>query len=121
MSKKTIRAALEQSLLHNAAMSAALCDDVLMDAADELEESLREDGDDALIALVAEDHEVAMLLIDKAGTHHRNEAAREQLKLMWRSHYAANLQTMLPLFVDDLSQGMLAVAGVQWVPAPPAA
>ena len=120
MSKKTIRAALEQSLLHNAAMSAALCDDVLMDAADELEASLRADGDDALIALVAEDQEVAMLLIEKAGTRHRNEAARAQLKQMWRSHYAANLQTVLPLFVDDLSQGLLAVAGVQWVPAPPA-
>lgn len=118
MSKKTIRAALEQSLLHNAAMSAALCDDVLMDAADDLEESLREDGDDALIALVAEDREVALLLIDKSGTHYRNEAAREQLKLMWRTHYASNLQTMLPLFVDDLSQGMLAVGGVQWVPTP---
>lgn len=118
MSKKTIRAALEQSLLHGAAMSAALCEEVLMDAADELEESLREDNDDALIALVAEGQEVAMLLIDKAGTRLRNEAAREQLKQMWRSHYAANLQTVLPIFVDDLSQGMLAVGGVQWVPAP---
>lgn len=121
MSKKTIRAALEQSLLHNAAMSAALCDDVLMDAADDLEESLREDGDDALIALVAEDREVALLLIDKAGTRFRNEAAREQLKLMWHTHYASNLNTLLPIFVDDLSQGLLAVAGVQWVPAPPEA
>ncbi|MBC7444090.1 MAG: hypothetical protein H7273_01280, partial [Polaromonas sp.] len=76
------------------------------------------DGDDALIALVAEDQDVAMLLIEKTGACHRNEAARAQLKQMWRSHYAANLQTVLPLFVDDLSQGMLAVAGVQWVPAP---
>ena len=118
MSKKTIRAALEQSLLHGAAMSATLCDEVLLDAADELEASLREDGDDALIALVAEGREVAMLLIDKAGTRLRNEAARAQLQQMWREHYAANLQTMLPLFVDDLSQGMLAVAGVQWVHAP---
>ena len=33
MSQKTIRATLEQSLLHGAAMSAALCTDVLMDAA----------------------------------------------------------------------------------------
>ena len=118
MSKKTIRAALEQSLLHDAAMSAALCDAALLDAADDLEESLHVDGDDALIALVVKGREVAMLLIDKAGTHHRNEAARAQLKQMWRSHYAANLQTMLPLFVDDLSQGMLAVGGVQWVPTP---
>lgn len=116
MSKKSLRAALEQALLHGAAMSAALCTDVLMDAADELEESLREDGDDALIALVAEGLEVALLLIDKAGTRYRNEAARAQLQQMWRSHYAANLQTLLPLFVDDLNEGMLAVAGVQWVP-----
>lgn len=120
MSKKILRAALEQALLHGAAMSAALCTDVLMDAADELQASLREDGDDALIALVAEEREVAMLLIDKAGMRYRNEAALEQLRQMWRQHYAANLQIVLPLFVDDLHQGMLAVAGVQWVPAPPA-
>lgn len=118
MSKKTIRAALEQGLLHGAAMSTALCDDVLMDAADELEASLREDGDDALIALVAEGDEVAMLLIDKAGTRLRNEAARAQLQQMWRQFYAANVHTVLPIFVDDLHQGMLAVAGVQWVPTP---
>jgi len=118
MSKKTIRAALEQSLLHDAALSAGLCEDVLLDAADELEASLREDGDDALIAVVAEGREVALLLIDKAGTRLRNEAARAQLRQMWRSHYASNVQTVLPLFVDDLSQGLLAVAGVQWVPAP---
>ena len=42
MSKKTLRAALEQALLHGAAMSAALCTDVLMNAADDLQTSLRE-------------------------------------------------------------------------------
>ena len=31
------------------------------------------------------------------------------------------MKTLLPIFVDDLSQGLLAVAGVQWIPAPPAA
>ncbi|MFZ3141093.1 hypothetical protein [Polaromonas sp.] len=72
----------------------------------------------ALIALVAEDGEMAMLLIEKSGALYRNEAAREQLQRMWRQFYAANLQTVLPFFVDDLSQGMLAVGGVQWVPAP---
>ena len=120
MSKKTLLAALDQALLHGAAMSAALCTDVLMDAADELQVSLREDGDDALIALVVEDDEVAMLLIDKAGERYQNQAALGQLQQMWRQHYAANLQTVLPLFVDDLHQGMLAVAGVQWVPETPA-
>jgi hypothetical protein len=117
MSKKTIRATLDQGLLHDAPMSAELCKDVLMDALDELEASLREDGDDALIAFVAEDGEMAMLLLDKAGAVYRNEAAREQLKLMWRTYYATNLDKLLPIFVDDLSQGMLGVGGVQWVPA----
>lgn len=83
--------------------------------------TLREDGDDALIAFVAEDGERAMLLLDKSGALYRNEAACAQLKLMWRSYYAANLDTLLPIFVDDLSQGMLDVGGVQWIPAPPAA
>lgn len=120
MSKKTIRATLEQGLLHGAAMSAELCEEVLIDVVDELEASLREDGDDALIAFVAEDHEMAMLLLDKSGALYRNEAACEQLKLMWRTYYAANLERLLPIFVDDLSQGMLAVGGVQWIPAPAA-
>lgn len=120
MSKKTLRVALEQALLHGTAMSDALCTDVLVDAADELQASLREDGDDALIALVVEDHEVAMLLIDKAGVRYQNEAALGQLQQMWRQHYTTNIQTVLPLFVDDLHEGMLAVAGVQWVTVPPA-
>lgn len=115
---QTLPATLAQSLLHGGALSAALCEEVLMDAADELEASLREDGDDALIAVVAEGQEVALLLIDKAGACHRNEAARAQLQQMWRQHYATNVQTLLPLFVSDLSQGLLAVAGVQWVSAP---
>jgi hypothetical protein len=118
VSKKALRATLEQCLLDGGAMSAALCEEVLMDVADELTASLREDGDDALIAFVAEGDEMAMLLIDKAGALYRNEAAREQLKLMWRNFYAANLDRLLPIFVDDLHQGMLAVAGVQWIPAP---
>ena len=121
VSKKTLRATLEQGLLGGGAMSAALCEEVLMDVADELKASLREDGDDALIALVAEDGEMALLLLDKNGTLYRNEAAREQLKLMWRTFYAANLDTLLPIFIDDLHQGLLAVAGAQWIPAPPAA
>lgn len=120
-SKKTIRATLEQGLLHGAAMSTELCEEVLIDVTDELEAALREDGDDALIAFVAEDDEMAMLLLDKAGALHRNEAAREQLQRMWRTYYAANLERLLPIFVDDLHQGLLAVAGVQWIPAPPAA
>ena len=120
MSKKTIRATLEQGLLHGAAMSAALCEDVLIDALEELEASLREEGDDALIALVAEGGEMALLLLDKDGTVYRNEAACKQLQKMWRQFYATNVQTLLPIFVDDLSQGLLAVAGAQWIPAPAA-
>jgi len=121
MSQKTIRATLDQGLLHDAAMSAALCEEILIAQRDELEASLRDDGDDALIAFVAEDGEMAMLLIDKSGTLYRNEAARAQLKQMWRTHYADNLNTLLPIFVQDLAQDLLAVAGVQWIPAPPAA
>lgn len=121
MSKKTIRAALDQGLLHGAPMSAELCKEILLDQLDAFEASLRKDGDDALIAFVAEDGEMAMLLLDKSGALYRNEAAREQLKLMWRSYYAANLDMLLPIFVDDLSQGLLGVGGVQWVAEPPAA
>lgn len=120
-SKKALRATLDQGLLHGAAMSTELCEEILIDQLDAFKQSLREDGDGALIAFVAEDGEMAMLLLDKSGTLYRNEAACEQLKLMWRSYYAANLNTLLPIFVDDLSQGMLAVAGVQWIPEPPAA
>src|SRR5665647_2547918 len=67
MTKKSIQAALEATFLHGSPFSADLLNNVLMNFIDELEESLHNDADDALICVVEDDHDVAMLLIEWDG------------------------------------------------------
>lgn len=58
---KAIQATLEFSFLHGGPFSQHLLDSVLLNFVDELEESLHEDADDALICVVVDGHEVAMM------------------------------------------------------------
>lgn len=118
MSKKSITTTLEAAFLQASPLSVDLLNNVLMSFIDELEESLHNDADDALICVVEANHNVAMLLIEWDGTVMQNETALERLKKMWKHNFTANTQKLIPVFVDSLSQGMLAVAGVKWVEAP---
>jgi hypothetical protein len=118
MSKKSITAALESTFLHGGPFSADLLNSVLMNFIDELEESLHNDADDALICVVEDDHDVAMLLIEWDGAVLQNEKACERLKQMWKHNYVANTQKLIPVFVDHIRQDMLGVAGVKWIEAP---
>lgn len=113
--KKLTQASLEQALLNSGPLSAPLFEKILTDYVDEMEASLQEDTDDALICLVSEGQDVALMLFEWDGTLHQNEAARERLQQMWKHNYATNMQKLLPIFVADLHQGMLAVAGIQWM------
>jgi hypothetical protein len=84
-----------------------------MNFIDELEESLHEDADDALICVVEDSHDVAMLLIEWDGTVLHNEAAFKRLRQMWKHNFTSNIQKLIPVFVDHIRQGMLGVAGVK--------
>ena len=69
-----------------------------MNFIDELEESLHDDADDALICVVADNDEVAMLLIEWDGTVRQNEMAFERLNEMWKHNFVANTaKSMAPV------------------------
>lgn len=118
MSKKSITAALEATLLHGGQFSADLLNTVLMNFIDELEESLHDDADDALICVLEDDHDVAMVLIEWNGAVLQNEQAFERLKQMWKHNFPTNIQTLIPLLVGHIRHGMLGVAGVKWIETP---
>lgn len=115
MSKKSIQADLENSLLGSTPFSATLYKHILLDFDDDMTASLQADSDDALICLVAENNEVAMMLVERNGSILQNEAARDRLQQMWKHNYTPNVRKFLPIFVENLRQGMLAVTGIKWV------
>ena len=56
-----------------------------------------------------------MMLIDGDGKIYQNGEALAQLKLMWAAAFDANMQILVPLLSDDISDGDLGVAGIKWV------
>lgn len=118
MTKKSIKASLESTFLQGGPFSADLLNSVLMNFNDELEESLHNDADDALIFVVEDARDVALLLIEWDGVVLQNEKTLERLQQMWKHNYTANMQKLIPVFLDHLKQGMLAVTGVKWIEAP---
>ena len=111
--KQSIQASLENALLHNAALSEELYDEVLADFVEQMKESLHKDAEDALICLVAETDQAAMMLVEVDNEVLRNDAARLRLKQLWKEKYGSNVSKLIPIFVDHLSQGMLGVAGIK--------
>lgn len=111
--KELIHASLENLSSLNTALSDEMFDDVLANFVDKMKESLRQDADDALICLVAETDEAAMLLLEASNKVFRNEAARSRLKQIWKDNYEVNVAKVIPTFADHLSQGMLGVAEIK--------
>ena len=115
MNDGTVHAALAHALLDDGELSQALYGDVLVGFEDEMKSSLNRDTDDALICLVEDDGEVALMLVEWDNSIVKNEVARNRLTEMWRANYAVNCQQLFPIFISQLKQGMLAVAGIKWV------
>ena len=114
-SKKKIAAALNQALAQEMAMSDNLYVEELADFEAELKASLDKDADDALLCMLADQGDVAMMLIDGDGKIYQNEAALAKLKLMWAAAFDTNMRMLVPLFSDHISDGDLGVAGIKWV------
>lgn len=113
MRKRSIQASLENALLHDAALSEELYNEVLANFVEQMKESLHKDADDALICLVAETDQAAMMLVEVDNKVLCNNAARLRLKQLWKENYQINVSKLIPIFVDDLSKGMLGVAGIK--------
>lgn len=115
--KKKIAAALQSALSGQIPLSIDLYVEVLADYEDELRASLDKDADDALLCMLADDGEVAMMVIDWDGSIYRNENALKKLQAMWRHSFDTNVQTLVPIFSTHISQKNLGVAGIKWLPA----
>jgi hypothetical protein len=75
---------------------------------------------DLYVEVLADDGDVAMMVIDRDGSIYRNENALKKLRAMWRQSFDSNVQTLVPIFSTHIRQKNLGVAGIQWLPAPPA-
>ena len=116
-SKKKIAADLQSALSGQSPLSIDLYVEVLADYEDELKASLDKDADDALLCVLADEGDVAMMIIDWDGSIYRNENALKKLQGMWRNSFDTNVQTLVPILSTHISQKNLGVAGIKWLPA----
>ena len=115
--KKKIATDLQSALSGQSPLSIDLYVEVLAEYEDELKASLDKDADDALLCMLADDGDVAMMVIDWDGSIYRNENALKKLQAMWRHSFEINVQTLVPILSDHISQKNLGVAGIKWLPA----
>ena len=117
INKKKIATALQSALSGQSPLSIDLYAEVLAGYEDELNASLDKDADDALLCMLADDGDVAMMVIDWDGSIYRNENALKKLHAMWRHSFDTNVQTLVPILSAQISQKNLGVAGIKWLPA----
>jgi len=115
--RKKITADLQSALSGQSPLSIDLYVEVLADYEDELKASLDKDADDALLCMLADDGDVAMMVFEWDGSIYRNEYALKKLQAMWRHSFEINVQTLVPILSDHISQKNLGVAGIKWLPA----
>jgi hypothetical protein len=119
MTIKEIKKLLENDLLNDGKMSHGLYEYELEELVDDFKESLIEDNDDFLFVVTTMKNDVngklnsAMVLIEKSGDVHINEAARTRLKELWLKTYAENMKKLIPGFAKQLHHGYLAINGVK--------
>jgi hypothetical protein len=116
-SKKKIAADLQSALSGQSPLSIDIYVEVLADYEDEFKASLDRDADDALLCMLADDGDVAMMVIERDGSIYRNENTLKKLQAMWRQSFDTNVQTLVPILSDHISQKNLGVAGIKWLPA----
>ena len=117
INKKKIAADLQSALSGQSPLSIDLYVEVLADYEDELKASLDKDADDALLCMLADDGDVTMMVIESDDSIYRNENALKKLQAMWRHSFEINVQTLVPILSDHISQKSLGEAGIKWVPA----
>jgi hypothetical protein len=67
--------------------------------------------------MLADEGDVAMMVIDWDGSIYRNENALQKLQVMWRHSFETNVQILVPILSDHISKKNLGVAGIKWLPA----
>lgn len=111
MSVRTIEKNLIKALIQNGEMVQALYEWEIEEHLDYYQKSLKKDNDNMLLVVTEHTDHVAMLLIERSGEIHINEAARDRLKVLWKDVYLYNMKILIPHFAQTLSEGNLAVIG----------
>ena len=76
--------------------------DALADSEQGLNDSLNKNADDALMCLLADDGDAAMMAIDWVGSIYLNESTLKKLRSVWRKRFNINVQNSLPTFIDSI-------------------
>jgi hypothetical protein len=118
MPDQSIQSALTSSLIDGGKFSDELFQDVLVGFRKSLHDSVHGDADDALICVVVDGDEVALMLIEWDGVELQNAAALVRIREMWKGNYVVNMEKLIPVFVEHLGQGNLGIAGVKWIEEP---
>ncbi len=112
MSVRIIEKNLIKALIQNGKMAQALYEWEIEEHLDYYQKSLKKDNDNLLLVVTEHTDHVAMLLIERSGEIHINEAARDRLKVLWKDDvYLYNMKILIPEFAQTLSEGNLAVIG----------
>jgi hypothetical protein len=114
-----VKAALTKALLQDGEMSHNLYEYELAKEIGYLKRSLKKDRNDFIICITSNHHtlsdtyHVAMVLIHRIGNIYINEEAKEKLKKLWIADaYQKNLDQLIPMFAESISNNELAIAGV---------
>ena len=119
ISVKEIKKILERDLIDNGEMSYGLYEYELEERIEYFKASIREDNDDFLFSVTVNRHietnqyVTAMVLVEKSGAVHINEAAREFLQNAWKHNYLANIKRLIPDFAKQLRNNELPINGVK--------
>jgi hypothetical protein len=115
-SRKKIATQLEDAMHGRKPLSLDAYVEILASHETKLKESLDDDADDALLCMIADEGDVAMLVIDWDGSVYRNDNALAKLREMWGISFDQNVKVMAPIFAEHISQNNLGVAGIKWMP-----
>jgi hypothetical protein len=109
VSKKKIANQLEDALYGRKPLSLDVYVEVLPIHETKLKESLDNDADDALLCMIADERDVAMLVIDWDGSVYRNENGLKKLWEMWGVSFDQNMTIFTAELIDVYGTGKYAL------------
>ena len=109
---------LYRALLLDKKMDKALYEFDLEEHVDSWKKELQEDKHEFMFAITENTGNVAMVLITKRNTVFVNGHALKKLKVLFKTAYKQNIETILPIMVTDLLSGNLAIQTISYQTAP---
>jgi len=117
ISKKEIKKTLERDLINEGEMAYNLYLYELKKGLPEFKTSMTQENDDFFFAVtvreneITENYDTAMVLIEKSGKVHINEAARNKLQEIWVNTYTMNMKKLIPEFARQLNKNEIPLYG----------